>query len=115
MAGMEEGEERGWAPFPVQDWRRLPVDPLRPAPTGPVLGTAYVDPEPASARRGRRPWWTPLVALLLVGALVVGGVWVVHRLAEPATDALRFVPADGAAAYDRVAETRELRTTERRR
>jgi outer membrane protein assembly factor BamB len=92
-----------WAPFPVQDWSTMPTSAPDP--------NAYVDgswgpPQPSaptgSARLpDQRPGWLPLLAVILVTALVAIGLFVAERVgaATGSTAALAYVPADGRATY----------------
>jgi outer membrane protein assembly factor BamB len=100
---MPSAEDQPWSPFPVQDWSRLPEDPL---------ASSAVDPSWAPPRPGR-PWWAPLVVLTVIGALVGGAAYAGHTvgLGWPRTAATAFLPADGTAAYERVETTRESQTT----
>ena len=100
---MSGSEEQPWAPFPVQDWSRLPEDPLANSAVDPSWGP----PEP------QRRWWVPLAVFAVVGALVGGAVFAGHTvgLDPPRTAATAFLPTDGAAAYERVDTTRERKTT----
>ena len=49
---MSRAEDQPWSPYPVQDWSRLPEDPLAVIGGRPQLGTAPA----ASALVGSR-WW----------------------------------------------------------
>lgn len=94
-----------WSPFPVQDWSRLPLDPLGPSAPDPTW------PPPPDRRR----WWVPLVVLLTIGALLAGtayaGVAVGSR--GPRTAALDYLPRDGSVTYDRVETTEATRVSVR--
>jgi outer membrane protein assembly factor BamB len=100
---MSRAEDQPWSPYPVQDWSRLPDDPL---------AVSAVDPSWAPPRSGR-PWWAPLVVLAVIGGLVGGAAFVGHTvgLGWPRTAATAYLPADGTAAYQMVEATREGRTT----
>ncbi|SEQ69028.1 outer membrane protein assembly factor BamB family protein [Microlunatus flavus] len=101
---MGEPADERWAPFPVQDWSTMPVDPpLEP-------GWAPPAPEQRVPARTPRPWWVPLVVLLCLGLVVGTGTWLARRTAEPRSEALGFVPADGQALWQQLATTRELDT-----
>ena len=93
--------EPPWSPFPVQDWSRLPEDPLAP----------MVDPRwaPPESRR----WWFPLVVLAVVAGLVATAAWAGTSLGvgSRTTAATRFLPDNGDAAYERIQTTRETTTT----
>ncbi|HEU5486212.1 MAG TPA: hypothetical protein VFU98_14985, partial [Microlunatus sp.] len=123
------GDAGRWAPFPVQDWSRMPpapsdpyanVDPASPpgyvdptSPPGyvdPTSPPGYVDPTwgpPAGPRStgptppDRRPGWLPLLAVVLVTVLVAGGLLVTSRAGRAAarTAADTYVPADGSVAH----------------
>ena len=62
---MSRAEDQAWSPFPVQDWSRLPDDPLAHSTVDPSWGP------PAPPRR----WWIPLVVLAVIGALVGGATF----------------------------------------
>lgn len=104
-----------WAPFPVQDWSRLPggthegspgaVDPTwGPPDPGAHAGTPTVD---------RRPRWLPLLVVITVTVLVAGGLWSADRLAggTRSTATARFLPADGSVTYQRRDSTSGGETT----
>lgn len=99
---MSYPQDQPWAPFPVQDWSSLPADPLR-APA--------VDPGWAPPTDPRR-WWVPLVVIATLGALLAGSVYVGTTTgSRPGSHAaLDYLPADGAASFERTETTRELRT-----
>lgn len=108
MAGWG-GQEQRWSPFPVQDWSRLPHDPLDSPAYDPQLDaedgkTLLVDPAwgpPTPRPRG----WIPLLVVVLCCLLVGGSLWVVDRGQAPrATAALAFVPVDGHVAYEQRTE-----------
>jgi outer membrane protein assembly factor BamB len=86
-----------WAPFPVQDWSTLPDRDRVPGPYG------YVDPgwAPPAQARDPRPGWLPLLVVILVAALVAGSLVVAEWVGGAAarSEALDYVPADGAAGY----------------
>lgn len=105
---MGEAAGQRWAPFPVQDWSTMPYDPLAPAPGPPGWGPPRPETlvPPAPARR----WWVPLVVLLCLGLVVGTGTWLARRATEPRTAALVYVPADGAALWQRLETTREAET-----
>ena len=111
MAAGGEAEPERWAPFPVQDWSTMPVDPLAP-PTAPDGGPGWGPPAPGLRVPGRtaRPWWVPLVVLLCLGLVVGTGTWLARRTVESRTAALGFVPADGAALWQQLGTTRERET-----
>jgi outer membrane protein assembly factor BamB len=96
---MSHAENQPWSPFPVQDWSRLPEDPLASSPVDPNWGP----PRPA------RRWWLPLVVLLLVGGLIGGATFAGQTVGfgRPRTAATAFLPTDGSAAYERVDSFRE--------
>src|SRR5918999_3293533 len=100
---MSRAEDQPWSPYPVQDWSRLPEDPL---------AVSAVDPDWAPPRPGR-PWWAPLLVLTVIGGLVGGATFVGHTvgLGWPRTAATAYLPADGTAAYEMVETTREGKTT----
>jgi outer membrane protein assembly factor BamB len=100
---MPHADDQPWSPFPVQDWSSLPPDPLGSVAINPTW------PEP----KDPRPWWQPLLIFGLVAVLVAGAAFVASSvsLAYRVTAASRFLPADGAASYERTATTRELHTT----
>jgi outer membrane protein assembly factor BamB len=100
---MPHADDQPWSPFPVQDWSSLPPDPLGSVAINPTW------PEP----KDPRPWWQPLLIFGLVAALVAGAAFVASSVGLPSrvTAASRFLPADGAASYERTATTRELQTT----
>lgn len=93
-----------WSPYPVQDWSRLPEDPLAPPPAPKAI--------PARPLRQRGRWW-PVAVLLVIGLLLAGTSYAGVLAADPTRDqrALRFLPDDGSATYARVETTRELQTT----
>jgi outer membrane protein assembly factor BamB len=95
--------DQPWSPFPVQDWSTLPPDPLGSVAINPTW------PQPIDPR----PWWRPLVVFGVVAALVAAAAFVASSVgvASRATAASRYLPADGAASYERTATTRELKTT----
>lgn len=100
MAGWE-GQEQRWSPFPVQDWSRLPYDPLLDAEDGSTLG---LDPDrdpPTPHPTG----WVPLLVVALCCLLVGGALWTgdVARVPQ-ASAALAFVPGDGHVAYGKLTE-----------
>ena len=97
---MSRAEDQPWSPFPVQDWSRLPEDPLAYSAVDPSWGP----PEPP------RRWWIPLVVLAVIGALVGGATFAGHTvgLGPPRTPATAFLPADGTAAYEMVETIREV-------
>ena len=82
---MSRAEDQPWSPFPVQDWSRLPEDPLASLGGRPELGAR---PQP------RRPWWPPLVVLgRHRRADRRGGVRWSHGRPRPAADGRHRVPA----------------------
>lgn len=99
--------EPPWSPFPVQDWSRLPEDPLATStPAPPAVDPGWAPPE-------SRRWWFPLVVLAVIAGLVGTAAWAgtsvgVGPQSFPAT---RYLPANGDAAYERVDTTRETTTT----
>lgn len=108
---MGEAEPERWAPFPVQDWSTMPEDPPAPwAPAGPDPTWAAPAPGLRVPARAPRPWWVPLVVLLCLGLVVGTGTWLARRTADPRTVALGYVPADGAALWQRLDTTRERET-----
>src|SRR5687768_3514881 len=100
MWPMSPAEDPPWSPYPVQDWSRLPDDPL--------THTA-VDPNWAPPTPGRR-WWPPLVVFVIIGALIGAAAYAGQTvgLGDPRTAATGYLPADGVATYERVETTREL-------
>jgi hypothetical protein len=100
---MSRAEDQAWSPFPVQDWSRLPDDPLAHSVVDPSWGP------PAPPRR----WWIPLVVLAVIGALVGGATFAGSTVGvgPPRTPATAFLPADGAAAYEMVEATRGSQST----
>jgi outer membrane protein assembly factor BamB len=100
---MPHADDQPWSPFPVQDWSSLPADPLGSVAINPTW------PEP----KDPRPWWRPLLVFGLVAAVVAGAAFVANSVgvASRVTAASRFLPADGAASYERTATTRELQTS----
>ncbi len=99
---MSRVEDQPWSPFPVQDWSRLPEDPL----AGSAVDPSWAPPEP-----GRR-WWVPLVVLTVIGALIGGATYAGNTvgLGPSRTAATAFLPPDGAAAYETVETSREGKT-----
>jgi outer membrane protein assembly factor BamB len=101
---MSHADDQPWSPFPVQDWSTLPPDPL---------GGIAINPT-WPAPKEQRPWWRPLVVFGLVAALIAGAAFVASSVGVAArltTTAARYLPADGAASYERTATTQELKTT----
>jgi hypothetical protein len=101
-------DDQPWSPFPVQDWSTLPADPLG----GAVVNPTWAPPRSDMAQP-RRPWWRPLVVVALVGVMIAATAYVadstvIFGRAAPAT---RYLPPDGAVAYERTDTTRELKTT----
>ncbi|HEY5978353.1 MAG TPA: PQQ-binding-like beta-propeller repeat protein [Microlunatus sp.] len=102
---LQEGsaEPGRWAPFPVQDWSTMPPSAADPyadvdGSWGPPLP---VQPAGGSRRPGDSPHWLPLLVVVLVTVLVAGGLFAAERVgaATGSAAALRYVPADGRAAY----------------
>ena len=105
---MDSGVEPGrWAPFPVQDWSRMPpaepgvpaswpytvVDPSWGPPTAPT-------PVGGSGDGSRRPRWIPLVAVVVITTLVALGMFAAGRVGAAARDTgVAYVPTDGQARY----------------
>jgi len=99
---MSPAEDPPWSPFPVQDWSLLPEDPL---------SHTAVDPNWGPPALGRR-WWPPLVIFVIIGALIGTAAYAGQTvgLGDPKTAAAGYLPADGAATYERVETTRDLET-----
>ena len=100
---MSRAEDQPWSPFPVQDWSALPEDPL---------ARATVDPGWAPPEPGPR-WWIPLLVFAVIGSMIGAAAYVGGRvgLGHAPTAANAYLPKDGAASYERIETTRELRTT----
>jgi outer membrane protein assembly factor BamB len=101
-------DDQSWSPFPVQDWSTMPADPLG----GVVVNPTWAPPRSDMARP-RQPRWRPLVIIALVGVLIAATTYVANSTvifgrAAPAT---RYLPPDGAVAYERTDTTRELKTS----
>jgi PQQ-like domain len=76
------------------------------------MGSLSINPT-WPAPKEQRPWWQPLLVFGLVAALVAGAAFVANSVgvATRVTAATRYLPADGAAWYERTDTTRELKTT----
>jgi outer membrane protein assembly factor BamB len=100
-------DDQPWSPFPVQDWSTLPADPLGAVAVNPTWAPPHSDPmEPG------RPWWRPLVIVILVGVMIAATAYVADStvIFGRAAAATRYLPPDGAVAYERTDTTRELKT-----
>lgn len=105
-AGPGPGEPP-WSPFPVQDWARLPADPLTTSISpAPAIDPSWAPPE-------SRRWWVPLVVLAVIAGLIGTAAWAGTSLGvgPQSFPATRYLPADGDTAYERVETTRETTTT----
>ena len=101
-------DDQPWSPFPVQDWSTLPADPLGAVAVNPTWAPPHSDPaEP------RRPWWRPLVIVVLVGVMFAASAYVADStvIFGRAAAATRYLPPDGSVAYERTDTTRELKTS----
>ena len=91
----------------VQDWSTLPADPL---------GSVAVNPTwapPSGLPRSGRPWWRPLVIIAVVALMIAASTYVANSTVTfgRAATATKYLPADGAVAYERTDTTRELKTS----
>ena len=99
---MGEGGDRRWAPFPVQDWSTLPDTGRPPGADRPgPLRCPGRRTRPAPARPASPPGGCPWSCCSASAwSSAPGRGWPAGP--QPQTAALRFVPADGDAAWQRV-------------
>ncbi|MBA8795639.1 outer membrane protein assembly factor BamB [Friedmanniella endophytica] len=101
-AGSGDDQPTPWAPFPVQDWSRMPAagSELDPSPGwGPPTGSpTRPSHRPENRRTALRHRLLPPVTVALVLVLVAAGLGVAARAGAggeaPSSD---YLPADGAA------------------
>ena len=101
-------DDQPWSPFPVQDWSTLPPDPLGGVAVNPTWA-----PPRSDLAQPRRPWWRPLIIVVLVGVMIAATAYVADStvIFGRAATATRYLPPDGAVAYERTDTTRELNTS----